>query len=491
MGQPAFAPPRAGLPPRILAAAPWALVGVALSVGTGVLLGAHPLIPLDLGLVVAAAVLIAIRPYPALLAVVTVNVISPWHLFWTSLTAAGVGLAVLVRAPAGIPRRVMLPLLALLVLTLPGVPVHPSPDEGNVPPVVTLPALHIRYSDAVSTELSAWIGVASVLATFCLAAWAVTTRRRLSWFVGALLVGSLYPIAYAFKQYAAGDLTVRTNQSSSFAAVRGPFHHPNFLAFYLLVVIGITLAAFIEARRLAVRLALLGLLAAASVCLFLTYTRSAWIGAAIVVLVLGLLRYRILLVGGAIALALAAFAFPAAARKVQDRFGDLSTSSESHASNSWKWRTGQWSRMEHWGWERPFLGQGFGSYQRLSIKEFGYFDRHYQVADPGHPFAPRGIAPHNDYVKMFVETGIIGLSLWVLTLGGLISAAWRARRAPPLRAYARAMVAVMIALAIVSYADNVQGYTTVLLVTSAMIGGLAGLQRASRSRPATPTAGPT
>ena len=92
---------------------------------------------------------------------------------------------------------------------------------------------------------------------------------------------------------------------------------------------------------------------------------------------------------------------------------------------------------------------------------------------------------------MFVETGIIGLSLWVLTLGGLISTAWRARRAPPLRAYARAMVAVMIALATVSYADNVQGYTTVLLVTSAMIGGLAGLQRASRSRPATPTAGPT
>jgi O-antigen ligase len=458
-------------------------------VGAGILLGAHPLVPLDVALAVGVAILVAIRPYAALLALVAVHVISPGQIFWTSLTLAGVGLAVLVRAPAGIPRRVALPLLLMLVLTLPGVPLRPSLDEGNVPAILTVPGLHVRWSDSLSIELFSWIGVGSVLATFCLAAWAVTTRRRLSWLVAAVLVGSLYPIGYALKQYAAGDLTVRTGQSDSFAAVRGPFNHPNYLAFYLLVVIGIALAAFLEARRLVVRLALLALLAAASACLFLTYTRSAWIGAAIVVLVLGALRYRILLVAGGVALALAAFAFPSAARKAQDRFGDLTSSGESHASNSWNWRTGQWSRMEHFGWERPVLGQGFGSYPRLSIKEFGYTNPHYQVADPRHPFGSKGIAPHNDYVKMFVETGIVGLALWVLTLAGLVSTAWRARRAPPLRAYATAMVAVMVGLVIVSYADNVQGYTTVLLIASAVIGGLAGIQRASRLQQTAP-AGP-
>ena len=486
MGQPTFASPRAGLALRALRFGPWALAGAALSVGTGILLSSHPLVPLDVALAVAVAVAVAVRPYAALLAVLAVHVISPGHLFWTSLTLAGVGLAILVRAPAGIPRRVALPLLLMLLVTLPAVPIRPSPDEGTVPPVLTVPVLHVRYSDSLSIELSSWIGVGSVLTTFCLAAWAVTTRRRLSLLIAAVLVSSLYPIGYALKQYAAGDLTVRTGQSSSFAAVRGPFHHPNYLAFYLLVVIGIALAAFLESRRLALRLGLLALLAAASMCLFLTYTRSAWIGVAIVVLMLGILRYRILLVGGAVALALAAFAFPSAARKAQDRFGDLTSSSESHASNSWNWRTGQWSRMEHWGWQRPILGQGFGSYPRLSIKEFGYTNPHYTVQDPKNPNAPKGIAPHNDYVKMFVETGLVGLALWVFTLLGLVWTAWRARRAPPLRAYAMAMVAVMVALVIVSYADNVQGYTTVLLVASVVIGGLAGLQRASRATTAAP-----
>jgi O-antigen ligase len=463
---------------RAVRALPWALGGIALSVGAGVLLAADPVVPLDVGLALAVAVAVAIRPYEALLVVVAIHVIAPSQLFWTSLTLAGVGLAVLVRAPGAVPRKIALPLLLLLLVTLPAVPVHPSADEGTGPAILTMPLLHVRWSDAVSIELASWIGVGSVLATIGLAAWAVTTRERFNFLVTAVLLGSLYPIGYALKQYAAGDLTVRTGQSDSFAAVRGPFDHPNYLAFYLVVVIGIALVAFLESRRLAVRLALAAFLVAASASLLLTYTRSAWIGLAIAVLLVGVFRYRVLLVGGVMLLALAAFALPGEARKVQDRFGDLSNSSQSHASNSWDWRTGQWGRMEHWGWQRPVLGQGFASYPRLSIKEFGLLDPHYGVVDPDHPGAPRGIAPHNDYVKMFVETGLVGLALWTLTLIGLAVTAARARAAPGLAGYATGMLAIMLALVVISVADNVQSYTTVLLVAGAVIGGLAGAQRA-------------
>jgi O-antigen ligase len=470
---------------RFAAAIGWALGGLVLSLGMGVLLATHAVVPLDIGLAVAVAVAVSLRPYPALLAVLAIHVVSPGEVFWTGLTLVGVGLAVLVRAPGAGPRRVVLPLLLLLLITLPGVPLHPSPDEGVVPAILTIPGTHVRYSDVTSIEMAQWLGVGAVFATIGLAAWAVTTRARLSLLVTAVICGSLYPIGYALEQYAAGDLTVRTGQSDSFAAVRGPFEHPNYLAFYLLVVLGIALVAIFEVRTVALRIGLGAFIAAASMALLLTYTRSAWIGAAIVVLILGILRYRSLLVVGVIALGLAAFAFPTAARKVQDRFGDLSSSSQSHASNSWNWRTGQWDRMEHWGWEKPVLGQGFGSYPRISVKEFGYLNPHYGVRDRNHPGRPQGIAAHNDYVKMFVETGIVGLVLWVLTLAGLASTAGRARRAPPLAAYAAGMVAVAVALALVSIADNVQGYTTVLLVAGAMVGALAGVQRAEERAAAT------
>jgi O-antigen ligase len=478
MARPALASPAAPARARAATLAVWALGGLALSVGMGILLAAHPVVPMDIAIAAAVAIAVSVRPYAALLVLLTIHVISPGEVFWTALTLVAVGLAVLVRAPDAGPRRAVLPLLLVLLVTLPGVPLRPSPDEGVVPTILTTPVVHVRYSDVTSIEMAGWLGVGAVLVTICLAAWAVTTRARLSMLVTVVIVGSLYPIGYALKQYAAGDLTVRTGQSDSFAAVRGPFNHPNYLAFYLVVVIGIGLVALFQARAPLIRLALGLFVVAASMSLFLTYTRSAWIGAAIVVLLLGILRYRVLLVAGVIVLGLAAFSFPTAARKVQDRFGDLSSSSQSHASNSWDWRTGQWGRMEHWGWDKPVLGQGFGSYPRISVKEFGLLNPHYGVRDVNHPGRPEGIAPHNDYVKMFVETGLVGLALWVLTLLGLAATAGRALRAPPLAPYAAGMLAVMLALAMVSIADNVQGYTTVLLVAGAMIGGLAGVQRA-------------
>jgi putative inorganic carbon (hco3(-)) transporter len=225
-------------------------------------------------------------------------------------------------------------------------------------------------------------------------------------------------------------------------------------------------------------------LVAAGFCLLETYTRAAWIGFAIAVICLGAMRYRSLFVGGVLALVIASFAFPGTVHKVNQRFGDLSSQSESASNSSWAWRTGEWRRMLHFGYDRPLTGQGFDSYTRLTVKEFGTEDPHYTtLVDPSHPaVSARGFAAHNDYVRMFVEMGVPGLLLWIGVLTGLATTAWRLRRIEALAPWAAASASIVLALLVMSASDNIQGYTVVLVYPATLVGALVGVSVGERAR---------
>jgi O-antigen ligase len=218
------------------------------------------------------------------------------------------------------------------------------------------------------------------------------------------------------------------------------------------------------------------------VTLFLTYTRSAWIGFMVTILVMGLLRYRKLLVIAVVGIALAGFAAPGAAREAQQRFGDLTTKSEATAQNSWTWRVNQWSAMLPYGRDRPFTGQGWDSYTRLTVRRFGHFDKRYPtVLYPAYGvYSAEGFSAHNDYVKDFVELGVPGLALLILTLVGLFSTAWRARRVRGAAGLAATMVGCAVALMVISAVDNLQGYTVALTYAFALCGALAGVTAGAR-----------
>jgi O-antigen ligase len=197
---------------------------------------------------------------------------------------------------------------------------------------------------------------------------------------------------------------------------------------------------------------------------------------------LALLRDRRILAGAALVLIIGSIAFPTAREDVGDRFGSLGSTSENGAEtdNSWRWRRGQWERMLPHGMDHPLTGNGFGSYSRVTLEEFGSRDNQYSTLlipnDPLH--SPRGFSAHNDYVKMFVETGFIGLALWVAFLGGMVGTMLAARRVPEMRGWAEAGLALAIALAVMSASDNLQGYTAVLMYSVAVIGGIAGTAHA-------------
>jgi O-antigen ligase/DNA uptake protein ComE-like DNA-binding protein len=320
-----------------------------------------------------------------------------------------------------------------------------------------------------------------VLVVTALAAWAVTTRNRLQVLLATILASSLVPAVIALTELATGQAVPRVG--SEFEAVRGPFSHPNYLAFYLVVVIAVGIIFILEARSRLARVLASVPLALAAVCLLLTYTRAAWIGFAFVLLLLAFLRERRILGVAAVVVLLAALAFPGTTSSVGERFGDLTLASEDSGDESWAWRTGQWERMVPHGLERPLTGEGFGSYSRVTVEEFGTRDPQYAtVLDPTDPVgSPRGFTAHNDYVKMLVELGIPGLLLWSAVLIGIVSAMLAARRVPSVRGYADGGLAVAVALIVMSGSDHFQAYTAVLIYSLAFFGGIVGVARAARA----------
>ncbi|MCW2967227.1 MAG: hypothetical protein JWM71_999, partial [Solirubrobacteraceae bacterium] len=392
------------------------------------------------------------------------------------LTLAGGALALLAGARRLPGAVVSLPLLALVVFAVWRLPLAPSAADITQP--LTLPFVKIEFIPAPSEALLSWWRFGYAAIVFCLAAWVVRDVAGLRRLTTAILVGAVVPVALGLKQIATADFTVR----DGFKAIQGQFDFPNYYAFYLLGVILIGVASFSHTRSARWRTVLGLLLVGALVCLFFTYTRSSWLGLVLGFVIYALLRERwwLLVLAGAVALTI--FLVPSSLGRVQGRFAGVTDAQPALETNSWTWRTGQWDRMIHFGLDHPVAGSGFRSYERLTVQEFGTLNTHYGTVKVAHgQRVVHGFSAHNDYMRMFVELGAIGLGLWLLTLGGMLRMAISLRRIPGAQPFAIAGMALVGAFMLVSVADNLIGYTVALLIPMALVGGLAGVAR-SRSR---------
>ncbi len=111
--------------------------------------------------------------------------------------------------------------------------------------------------------------------------------------------------------------------------------------------------------------------------------------------------------------------------------------------NSFNWRISQWTFLVQ-AWEKyPLLGYGLHSSRLLTIYE---------------NFA------HNDYIRALAEGGILGLSLFVMFLGGVAVWLWRLYQNMMLpsnqRSLALTLFAVLTSLSFGMLTDNIWTHTT-------------------------------
>ncbi len=177
--------------------------------------------------------------------------------------------------------------------------------------------------------------------------------------------------------------------------------NPNVLAEYLIMILPIAVAGFLTEKTLSGKLLYLfsgGILGS---CLIFTWSRGAWLGF-LIAMMLFLLMYskKVLVIGlfGILAIPLLPFVLP---QSILDRFlsiGNLADTSTSYRVHIWEGTLNM--LRDH------FLG-GIG----VGVEVFGEVYPQYSLS--GIESAPHS---HNLYLQILVECGILGLILFALVL---------------------------------------------------------------------------
>lgn len=182
----------------------------------------------------------------------------------------------------------------------------------------------------------------------------------------------------------------------------GPFNQSNTFGRYLmlLTVFGVAMWPHLEPR---LKRWMTAILAACAVLLPLTYTRSAIIGAGLGLLAVGMLQSKKLILGLFLAGLLAVALIP----QLGSRFTQLAEPSESstHTGNSLEWRLEYWGEVVTLARRSPLWGIGLGQTQRITEAQK---------------------QPHNDVLRAFVETGLLGLAGYLLSLAAMARVAYLA-----------------------------------------------------------------
>ena len=251
-------------------------------------------------------------------------------------------------------------------------------------------------------------------------------------------------------------------ESGGLSRIVGTFLHPNTFGFFLsmFMLMSIALYRHVQART---RM-LLGLVVV--VCgglLVLTYSRGSWVAFVVGLVIIGVLQSRAVfawMLGGVVVVI---GLLPSVVARVTDvASADTATGA---ASNSLTWRFQYWLDVIGLNRDNPVTGIG--------LKGTRY------ITD-------QSKAPHNDFLRAYAETGLLGLLGFLLVVLAIIGIARRAlRQAQPglARGVAVGFAAVLAAYLIDSFGDNLMSEIVVLWYFYAFAACAAAVARLGSERP--------
>ena len=263
--------------------------------------------------------------------------------------------------------------------------------------------LSVLSSTMPATSLIEWGRMAAAASMFFVLTRLLRRADQLRRTLIALALSSVIPILVALYGAVAGGFS---EQKGDFTRITSTFQQSNGFSRYLMLVVVVSVAVL---RYVSPRVRIpVGLLAAgASVALLLTYTRSAWLATAAALFTVGALGSRRLL-GGMVVVGLVVLV---AVPSVSARFSDLFTNSDPEAAqthgNSLAWRFGYWTEIIPLAADNPITGIGLRVTGTLTDE---------------------GKEPHNDFLRAYLETGLLGLAAYTALIVALVRTARNAVR---------------------------------------------------------------
>jgi O-antigen/teichoic acid export membrane protein/O-antigen ligase len=327
--------------------------------------------------------------------------------------------------------------------------------------------LSLAGSQHIAEGATESLRIMAVIMMFVVLEQLIVDRQMLNRTLLAAYASMLIPLGYTLYGLAIGHPA--TEDKSGFLRLVGTFSQSNSYGRYLtfMIVFGVAIYPHLKgASAIAMRV----LLVIASIFLIQTLTLTAIIAAVIGLIVVGVVARRgTLLVGFVVVAVLAILLSPGLA----SRFGTVQTQTAdgSPSGNTLAWRFGYWADVLPLANRNPVTGIGVGatSSETDAAKQ-----------------------PHNDFLRAYVETGVIGLLLYIGMLGSLVGICRRALRRSRggtfEHAVATGALACVVACIVESAASNVITNSVALWYLMAFVAAAGYIARSPRSQGPEPAA---
>jgi O-antigen ligase len=289
----------------------------------------------------------------------------------------------------------------------------------------------VPFGEEWSLGIAEVVRIATFLLMFVLLFAAIRSFRDLYRFVWIVFFASIVPALVGTVEFITGQ-GIYTNPGFD-NRIMATFGHPNVFGYFLVIVLAVAAVLWVTHQQ---RWNLLqkgifgGYMLLLGGLLLATYTRGAWIAALFVLGATAWWYYRastiisagLMAILGVLLITMSsvlnfytAVELPSIESiPVYDRVTDMF---EGKVSDSILWRSQMWRDMWHAGWQNPWVGAGTGHVT--------------EAVEDVRGVRLGSLEVHNDYIRVFVEWGIIGLCVYVWFVAGLIGATfkrlWRSR----------------------------------------------------------------
>ncbi len=219
------------------------------------------------------------------------------------------------------------------------------------------------------------------------------TKKDFNQLLVIIVLGAVPPLLIAFNQLLQTDAGWWDKTIMRFR-INGTFLHPATLAFYLLATIPILYSILKDKTNTAYQASARLLIPFMLFIIVATLARGAWIGLLIMFFLYGILKNRKFLLGGIAVLFISYLAVSPITNRINDIFHPKYNSSLKTRIKIVETTLPAFS-------QKPLMGYGIGEFEEIHLK---YNSEAYSYSSK---------QAHNDYVRLLIEIGLIGLSLYI------------------------------------------------------------------------------
>ena len=267
-------------------------------------------------------------------------------------------------------------------------------------------AVSVIGSNNVTSSALETLRIAAIVIMFTVLEQMITNMNKAKQILAACLAATAIPLLYTTYGFIIGH--PHSDLKGGYTRISGTFNQSNDYGRFLMLMIIMGAALYPHVARKWQRL-LVVMLGLSAVFLFFTYTRSALVATAAGLFIVGLVQSKRLLA----ALIIAGFAGLLLVPSLSGRFSNLTQyqskqltqSGGANGGNTLAWRLSYWTEVLPLANSNPVTGIGLNEtkYNTSQAKQ-----------------------PHNDFIRAYVETGLVGLFAYVAVLFSLVRLGWRA-----------------------------------------------------------------